>query len=112
MAEQIGGVQLPHSIRECLHTEPIVKQLAHQALAVQLDETRFSEGILVKYYLRSRERYRDRVYYVLDQTFMPKQADWIAISMPAFFYPLYFLLRPLRLLLKLLIIPLFPMKKL
>jgi len=107
MAENIGGAQLPHNISKTIRNDPAVELLAHQALIVQLNETISTEVTLVKYYLRCRERYRDRVYYVLDQTFIPKQADRTAISMPDFLYPLYIALRPLRLILKLLIIPFF-----
>lgn len=50
-----------------------------------------------RFFLRSRERLRDRLYYLFDQAFIPKSADWEAISLPASLYPAYYLIRPLRL---------------
>jgi hypothetical protein len=57
------------------------------------------------FYLQARERIQDRLYYVLDQALVPKQADWMAISVPEVFYPLYYFLRPLRLIYKFGIMP-------
>jgi hypothetical protein len=50
-----------------------------------------------RFFLRSRERLRDRLYYLFDQAFIPKSADWEAVSLPASLYPAYYLIRPLRL---------------
>ena len=59
-----------------------------------------------RFYLHSRERLRDRLDYFWDQAFIPKQEDWRSMPLPVALYPLYYLLRPLRLLYKFLIVPL------
>jgi hypothetical protein len=53
------------------------------------------------FYLRTRERWRERLFYLADQAFVPKQDDWKIVSLPEWLYPVYFLLRPLRLVNKL-----------
>lgn len=49
------------------------------------------------FFLRSRERLRDRLYYIFDQAFIPKSADWEAVFLPSPLFPAYYLIRPLRL---------------
>ncbi len=50
-----------------------------------------------RFFLRSRERLHDRLYYIFDQAFIPKSADWEAVSLPSPLFPAYYLIRPLRL---------------
>jgi hypothetical protein len=51
----------------------------------------------VRFIARSKERLGDRCYVVLDQLFVPKQADWLEVSLPPAMGWLYYLVRPLRL---------------
>jgi hypothetical protein len=53
------------------------------------------------FYLRTRERWRDRLNNLLDLIFLPKQRDWITFSLPENLFFLYYFFRPLRLLYKL-----------
>jgi hypothetical protein len=100
LAESLGGAQLPSEISSRVGSDPITEQLANEACATLLDDALPSEKIQVDYYLRARERVRDRTYYILDQAFIPKQVDWTTISLPKLLYPVYYILRPIRLLIK------------
>jgi hypothetical protein len=100
LAESVGGAQLPQEISSRVRSDPITKQLAIEACATLFDDALPSEEIQADYYLRARERVRDRTYFILDQAFIPKQVDWTTISLPKLLYPLYYVLRPIRLLVK------------
>jgi hypothetical protein len=52
----------------------------------------------VPFHLRVRERTRDRLRYVLHLAITPGIADWMAVPLPPFLRPTYYLLRPCRLL--------------
>lgn len=103
MAERFGGVQLSPEINGRLRTDIVIEQLSQEAFAAILSGSPDAENTKIGYYLRSRERIRDRAYFILDQTFIPKQIDWQTISLPAVLYPLYYLIRPIRLFYKLII---------
>lgn len=100
LADALGGAQLPHPIKSRYHSDQITKELAAKALENIINKTASSDASNVDYYLRSRERIRDRLYYFVDQAFVPKQADWLTISLPKSLYPVYYILRPIRLLIK------------
>jgi hypothetical protein len=51
-----------------------------------------------RFHLGARERWRDRVTYVVRQALMPTPSDVEAIRLPAILHPLRYLLRPFRLL--------------
>jgi hypothetical protein len=50
-------------------------------------------------YLRSRESLRHRLRYIAEIAFTPTLADWEAVSLPDALFPLYHVVRPIRLLL-------------
>ena len=107
LAQQFSGARLPQQLASQIQDDPRIPQLAQQAFHNLLAETPASEQDQVDYYLRARERLQDRAYFILDQAFIPKQVDWTTISLPAALYPLYYLLRPLRLFHKIVIFPRF-----
>jgi hypothetical protein len=97
LAGEIGGAQLPPAIEAKITADNDLAAEAQRGLLTPAAENEFTG---VSYFLRSRERFRDRAYYVLDQAFVPKQEDWQTISLPKVFYPAYTIYRPLRLLFK------------
>lgn len=98
VAQQACGLALPREIEIALPANAQVAQLARQVLQETLP-AQGHPGMLSnnRYYLRSRERLRDRLYYIYDQAFVPKPVDWETVRLPAALYPLYYLLRPARL---------------
>jgi hypothetical protein len=51
----------------------------------------------VAWHLRIRERLRDAARYAVNVVVAPTEADWLLVRLPAPLYPLYYLIRPLRL---------------
>jgi hypothetical protein len=101
LAEELGGATLPSHIRDLFVHDPKV-----QALAREIEPQIIMGGNPARlnrfpiFYLRCRERWPHRLYYVLDQVFMPRWVDWHVLPLPGALFPLYFLIRPLRLLVK------------
>jgi len=48
-------------------------------------------------YLKSMEKFKDKAHYWLSETLQPTPLEWKLLPLPARLYPLYYLLRPLRL---------------
>jgi hypothetical protein len=101
LAEEPGGTIIDDTIHEQIHKNVKAEKIAAQVRkriwekSPELDQLGF-----VHFYLESRERLRDRLYFILDQLFVPKQVDWVSLPLPRQFYFFYYLLRPLRLLVK------------
>ncbi len=51
----------------------------------------------LRFDLRVRERWRDRIGIALSTTLTPGLPDWLAVSLPDRLFPLYHVVRPLRL---------------
>ena len=51
-------------------------------------------------YLKMRERFKDKARYVLYLTFTPNTRGWKLLPLPGTLFPLYYILRPIRLLAK------------
>lgn len=98
LAERVGGAQLPPRVRAQIDSDRKVANLVEQVLA-QVLPLEDHPGMVSnnRFYMRCRERLRDRAYYVFDQMFVPKPADWAWVRLPPVLYPLYYLLRPVRL---------------
>jgi hypothetical protein len=64
-----------------------------------------SEGEQTRFFLRERERWRDRLYLVLDESFVPKQVDVLSWPLPEALFPVYYGYRPLRLVYKFVVGP-------
>jgi hypothetical protein len=100
LADTLGGAKLPQQIRSRYLSDPAITQLASEALQTIFNLSVHSDTTMFNYYSRSRERFRERLYQSIDQIFIPKQEDWQTIPLPKFLYPAYYLLRPVRLLIK------------
>jgi hypothetical protein len=99
LAQQYCGVSLPSAAQAVFQAEPQVARLAGR---VQAHLFSAAERVAAQpiFYLQTRERAQDKLYYILDQALVPKQDDWLAVSLPAPLYPFYYFLRPLRLIYK------------
>jgi hypothetical protein len=101
LAEDPGGAELPPAIHTRIHADPRASALAAEArskwpkVPVRTElPTTFGQSA---FYLRSRERLRDRLYFWLDWIFTPGQADWLALPLPDQLYWVHSLTRPFRL---------------
>jgi hypothetical protein len=99
LAEDVGGVIFPKEIRTSYRSDMICQDIAAEVKSRLAPEGPVDHGIFgnTGFILQSRERLRDRLYYVLDQTFVPKQVDWIAFPLPDSLSAAYWVIRPIRL---------------
>lgn len=99
LAKQLVDLALPYKIMQIIEKDSQI-----QALVSQVKENMFVEAPASTqiesyiFYLRTRERWQDRLLYLIDIIFLPKTPDWLAISLPESLFFLYFLIRPIRLL--------------
>lgn len=56
----------------------------------------FEEFMFLPFHLRMRERVRDRIRYCIRRAVTPNANDWALLPLPTSFYPLYYVLRPIR----------------
>jgi len=98
LSNQACHAILPEAVAQAILADQAVTALGQ----IVLDETLpiiAAPGSLAnnRFFLRSRERLADRLYYLFDQALIPKSTDWDSLPLPEGLYPLYYLLRPLRL---------------
>ena len=105
LANDLIGVELPPEISQKVIHDGQVKRLAVDM------KKRFFKGAagpsgfleLVPFYVRMRERWRDKVRDSFCHTLTlltPTEEEWKFLSLPDFLFPLYYLLRPIRLAVK------------
>ncbi|MCK5055842.1 MAG: nucleotidyltransferase family protein [Candidatus Aminicenantes bacterium] len=99
----ICGLELPGEIAELLLSRPQVERSAgeylHRMLAGKAKEDRLQGTFSL---MRSMDSAGPRLSLLIHSLFIPTPVDWQSIKLPTFLYPLYCLIRPLRLFFKLL----------
>ena len=94
-------LELPLQILDELNRNRGAKQLAYQvkqSLSKRTNQPSPTDGY--KFYLMSLERWQDRLHYMFGLIFIPEPNDWLKSSLPENLYFLYYLIRPIRLLIK------------
>jgi hypothetical protein len=102
LAEDLIGTGLPKNVLKTIEAEPVIKKLTarvYKKLFYEVDNPAgiFKDQLL---YLKMRERFKDKARYVLYLTFTPNTRDWKLLPLPGPLFPLYYILRPIRLLTK------------
>lgn len=98
LAHSLLDASLPENIQQQLKQNHQAQLLAKQVSEHLLDpERRFNIYLFI---LRCRERYRDRLRFLLCLIFVPKQEDWHFLRLPRSLHFLYYFVRPVRLLFK------------
>lgn len=100
LASDLLDAPVPDGVLMRARADSRVGALAAEMRAALFDEAlaiRRSERPIYVFNLAMRERRRDRVHYWLSRAFVPTVEDAAFIALPARLLPLYFLLRPLRL---------------
>jgi len=102
LAHQLTGATLPAEIAEQIATDRVVKQLAAQVGESLFDGVKDAPNGVenTRFYIRARERWRDRWRCYLRNAFAPSVNDLTAMRLPRPLFFLYPLLRPIRLLVK------------
>ena len=102
LASDVIEVPLPETILSRVQADPVVK-----ALAIQVRQRLFLDpscpiGILKRtiFYLRAMEGLTERARYCLAQMMISTPGDWALLPLPGPLFPLYAVLRPIRLLAK------------
>jgi hypothetical protein len=100
LANRLLGAPLPDQVLQQVRADPMVEPLAHQACEwlFRDDAERPQELEAIVYHLKARERMQDRVRYCLRLAVTTTPGDWGAVRLPSALFPMYYLLRPFRLL--------------
>lgn len=99
LARDLLQVDLPQKLEELIRQDPSVEALAR---AVQRQWQRMAGASTSMkqwtwFLLTVRERLRDRARFLLWLAVSPSGSDWEALPLPIWFFPIYFVLRPIRL---------------
>ncbi|MEO1801493.1 MAG: nucleotidyltransferase family protein [Cyanobacteria bacterium J06629_2] len=98
LAHDLLDAPLPQDIQQRLQGERQAQRLAQQVKSRLADvEASFNIYLFI---LKCRERARDRLRFILCLIFVPKQEDWNFFPLPSSIHFLYYLIRPVRLLIK------------
>lgn len=98
LVEKHGGGSYPKEICQSIVTKEFELNLVSQ-----IQKGWFLKGGIngffdpYFFYIKTRERLQDRLYYLFNSVFMPKQADWTSVHLPERLFPLYYFIRPVRL---------------
>lgn len=105
LSQRICGVELPQWIRELVQKDRKAGKLASEYLPLLLSVEKRKAGKLYETpaMLKSMDSFGPRVTYLAHFIFTPTPLDWKVTRLPGFLYPLYYLVRPLRLLFKLIV---------
>lgn len=99
LASDLLGCVLPEAILAAAARDPIVPALCAE-VRQQLNRGPAERNLLesAHFQLRLRKRARDKARYVLVNVFVPTAGEWKTVPLPGVLSPLYYALRPLRLL--------------
>jgi hypothetical protein len=105
IAYELLGSPLPEPLSSCLAQDrriPVRAELIYAGLARRARESASTPSSLVRLRdaqtrLRLAQGLRAKLEAVLEPVFSPRPADFSAMPLPAPLFPLYYLLRPLRL---------------
>jgi hypothetical protein len=99
LASDLLGMVVPKEVQQSLAVDLSVKKLAAQVRQRLFQKNNYPIGVMetCRFHLRTRERLQHRTRYCLRLATTTTPGDWAALSLPAPLFPLYFLLRPLRL---------------
>lgn len=102
LAHDLLRTRLPDEVLQIMKSDPAVEVLAggvREKLFREPDGTRgvFDESVFHPFHYNARERRRDRVGYLLRAVTTPNESDWMERPLPEKLFPLYYVMKPLRL---------------
>jgi hypothetical protein len=99
LAWSLLSADLPSFIIERIKNDKALKSLAERVHTNIFNEAEGSPGECERFafYLKQRERVRDKVRYCVRRLFTSTEKDWSLLKLPSSLYPLYRFIRPLRL---------------
>lgn len=99
LSRELLGTPLPELIKERLAGEPLVQKLVPGAVENMTGQQRCPVGLMNN--LLIRERMKDRIFYlrnIIDYLFVPEITDYQRLPLPRILWPLYWVIRPLKVL--------------
>jgi len=102
LASELFGVELPGELARKIKTDPSMDRLAAQVYRILLRDTDVAGGFFEEHLfnLRAIEYLRRKALYCFDQVLTPTPIEWASLPLPSSLSFLYYLVRPLRLVLK------------
>ena len=99
LASDLLGAALPEGITQRLQTEPSVTRLGAQVRAQLFREAHSSPKVFetLRFLLRGRECLCDKLRYCVHRPTTLTAGDWALLRLPDALFPLYDVLRPIRL---------------
>lgn len=97
LAEELLSVNLPPPLIERIRADPQISELAAIAISNMFSDREKIAAPYKLYYLRATDRMKDRANIYIKDTIRPHVIDYEFIKLPDLFYPLYFMVRPIRL---------------
>ena len=102
LASQLFTAPIPVSATEVLESDKSVQQLSAEIAGRLILPTEASSKIMHvdRLRARSRERLRERLPHylrMLKHTLIPNEKDFEFLPLPSLLFPLYFIIRPIRL---------------
>jgi len=99
LANDILGTPIPHEIKQKTQHDPLTARLAGQVTRRLLEGPLIVPEIQKKmlHSLQLMDHVQDRISYCVHVLTTPGPADWSSLPLPDFLFPLYYVLRPMRL---------------
>ncbi|HEY3128281.1 MAG TPA: nucleotidyltransferase family protein [Acidobacteriota bacterium] len=99
LASDLLGSELPGEILNRIDADLVIKSLATKVRSQLFDppDNRPDVFAMSFFHLSAKERLRDKIRYIFRLTTTPHAADWALLDLPEFLYFLYYLIRPIRL---------------
>jgi hypothetical protein len=99
LANELLGAPLPVEVERGTRADLVVASLTTRLRSWLFVDPEQQPGTLasIPFHLKARERWRDRMRYCLRLALTTTAGDWALVRLPSPFFPLYYLLRPIRL---------------
>jgi hypothetical protein len=99
LVRDLIGIGLPEKVSRKVDTDPEVRKLAAKVYKRLFDDIGGSNEPLENHLfcINMRDRLWDKIRYCFFLGFTPSIGDWMYLSLPDVFFPLYYLIRPIRL---------------
>lgn len=101
LADSLLGAPLPETVLRAVHSDSAVGELAARVRNRLVSEDNSQETPKVSRFeidhLKMRERWQDRARYCVLTLMTPDEDDWMTLRLPSPLWPLYYALRPIRL---------------
>lgn len=102
LAAGLARAPIPDWLLSRVEDDVVVKRLTRQVYCDLFSETEQPAALFQRslFHLRSKERWKDRVYHCLDLATRPTAKDWMFLSLPRRLSVLYYAVRGVRLTMK------------